>query len=179
VILEATAQLIEGEGEASTNRIAERAGVSIGTLYQYFPNREAILHLLAEKEQARILKRLEDGLASADPDKPEAAIRAALHVLLNAFNNRHRLRRHLILTLMPKAPHLLAGVRADEIFGRVMERFSTIYPGQFRPMGETARFVLMRSVMGVIRSAIVEKRSLHDPALENELTHFLLVYMAA
>jgi AcrR family transcriptional regulator len=38
-ILQATAQILVKEGEAAltTNRIAERAGVSIGTLYQYFP----------------------------------------------------------------------------------------------------------------------------------------------
>src|SRR5262245_21790233 len=43
-ILGATAQVLEGIGfdAATTNRIAERAGVSIGSLYQYFPNKEAI-----------------------------------------------------------------------------------------------------------------------------------------
>src|SRR5437660_967003 len=55
-IMEATAQVLEREGEAAltTNRLAERAGFSIGTLYQYFPNKDSILRLLADRERERI-----------------------------------------------------------------------------------------------------------------------------
>ena len=49
-ILTATAHILTKKGYASlsTNRIAERAGVSIGSLYQYFPNKEAIIKALRE-----------------------------------------------------------------------------------------------------------------------------------
>jgi AcrR family transcriptional regulator len=57
-ILEAAAQVFESHGyaHASTNRIAERAGISIGSLYQYFPNKDAILVALARRH-------LEEGMA--------------------------------------------------------------------------------------------------------------------
>ena len=53
-IVEAAAQVFERVGYAagSTNRIAERAGVSIGSLYQYFPNKDAILVELARRHLA-------------------------------------------------------------------------------------------------------------------------------
>lgn len=51
-ILDAAAQVLEERGytAGTTNRIAERAGVSIGSLYEYFPNKDAVVVALAERE---------------------------------------------------------------------------------------------------------------------------------
>jgi AcrR family transcriptional regulator len=55
-ILEAAAQVFERHGYAAgtTNRIAQRAGVSIGSLYQYFPNKDAIVMELARRHIAEM-----------------------------------------------------------------------------------------------------------------------------
>ena len=49
--MDAAAQILEAQGpqHATTNHIAERAGVSIGTLYQYFPNKQALFTELARR----------------------------------------------------------------------------------------------------------------------------------
>jgi AcrR family transcriptional regulator len=53
-ILEAASQILERDGSAGFNTasVAERAGVSIGTLYQYFPDKQAILLAAAQREMS-------------------------------------------------------------------------------------------------------------------------------
>lgn len=54
-LIEATARILTAEGAdaVTTNRVAEVAGASIGSLYQYFPNKEALLAALLERELHR------------------------------------------------------------------------------------------------------------------------------
>jgi AcrR family transcriptional regulator len=89
-ILEAAAQVFERHGYAAgtTNRIAERAGVSIGTLYQYFPNKDAILVALVHQHLAEStavlqphLQRLNSGAGFDDvlPNIVHAMV--AMHAL--------------------------------------------------------------------------------------------------
>jgi len=51
-LLEATARILERSGleETSTNEIARVAGVSVGSLYQYFPSKEALVAALIERK---------------------------------------------------------------------------------------------------------------------------------
>lgn len=59
-ILDACAQLLEREGYQviTTNHIAEHAGVSIGSLYEYFENKEVITHLLIERVVDQVLSEV-------------------------------------------------------------------------------------------------------------------------
>src|SRR5215475_5457688 len=72
-ILEAAAQVFERHGyrAGTTNWIAERAGVSIGSLYQYFPNKDAIVMELARRHIAQLDEAASAGLqALVDHDPP-------------------------------------------------------------------------------------------------------------
>jgi AcrR family transcriptional regulator len=66
-ILEAAAQVLQAGGAArfNTNAVAERAGVSIGTLYQYFPDKGAVLLAVARREMARPEMPLQKTLMAA------------------------------------------------------------------------------------------------------------------
>src|SRR5262245_59925766 len=70
-IFEATARSIERDGIAAlnTNRIAERAGVSIGTLYEYFPNKDAILIAMARQRLAKDERLVRQALAAAETEQ--------------------------------------------------------------------------------------------------------------
>ena len=63
-LLDATARVLvrEGYDRASTNRIAATAGVSVGSLYQYFPNKEALVAALVARHNRQMLELLRDAL---------------------------------------------------------------------------------------------------------------------
>jgi AcrR family transcriptional regulator len=62
----------------TTNRIAEVAGVSVGTLYQYFPNKQALVGALQERVLQQMLEKFREGLAAAGDDPlPVVASRIA------------------------------------------------------------------------------------------------------
>ena len=80
-IVEASAQVLEEQGYkgATTNRIAERAGVSVGTLYQYFRSKDEIFTALIEKESIAYLAAIEKNVPG--PEIPlDKAIRHMLEV---------------------------------------------------------------------------------------------------
>ena len=76
-ILEAAVQVLAKEGAQrfTTARVAEKAGVSVGSLYQYFPNKAAILFRLQSDEWRQTTELLRGIL----DDVPAAAARTAAH----------------------------------------------------------------------------------------------------
>tara|TARA_B110000977_G_C11000313_1_gene463541 strand:+ start:658 stop:1311 length:654 start_codon:yes stop_codon:yes gene_type:complete len=80
-IVEASAQVLEERGYkgATTNRIAERAGVSVGTLYQYFRSKDEIFEALIEKESTAYLEAIEASVPTTKMPL-DIAIRSLLEV---------------------------------------------------------------------------------------------------
>jgi AcrR family transcriptional regulator len=108
-IVEAAAQVFEREGlAATTNRIAERAGVSIGTLYQYFPNKQALLYELADRHVDVVSQRLDEEFAClrSQPCSWEEAV----HVLVGALVELHFARPRLHALMHQYAPRVPDGV---------------------------------------------------------------------
>ena len=81
-ILDATTRVLNDEGvtRTSTTRIADRAGISAGSLYQYFANRDAILVAL----DARQFSRLSDRLAGQIADRSGHDLDASLGRMIDA-----------------------------------------------------------------------------------------------
>jgi AcrR family transcriptional regulator len=66
-ILEAATQILARGGlpAYTTNAVAQRAGVSIGSFYQYFPNKDALMMALIAEHQSERARRVADGVAQA------------------------------------------------------------------------------------------------------------------
>ena len=97
-ILRATARILirEGYDRASTNKIAHLAGVSIGSLYQYFPSKEALVAALAERhvdEMAAVLRREYPRLSAAPL---EQAVEEVVRLMVTAHSVDPKLHKVLV-----------------------------------------------------------------------------------
>lgn len=100
-ILEAAAQVFEAHGypAATTNRIAERAGVSIGSLYQYFADKDAVFLAVAEAHLAHaavIMAPLIDQLDQTPPPDPRSLLAEFFQTMLALHGDRPRLHRFIL-----------------------------------------------------------------------------------
>ncbi|AJC16463.1 TetR/AcrR family transcriptional regulator [Pandoraea sputorum] len=173
-IFEATAQVLDEEGEAAltTNRIAKKAGFSIGTLYQYFPTKEAILLAMIARERRRVMDEQNEFLARAVDEgaDPERVIRERIRMLIEAFGSGGRVKRSLIKMAWQMDHHenIMQAMReAAEHIAVAMSRRDA--PGM-RPPTTATVFVLTRAFMGTLRSAVLEDSPLlGTPEFEDEL----------
>jgi AcrR family transcriptional regulator len=98
-ILTAGAEVLADHGydAATTNRIAEAASISPGSLYQYFPDKEAIIAEVVDRYTDQIAGRVTAHLTSqiGDPDEPRAA-RDVIGVLLDAMAEQTELLRAVV-----------------------------------------------------------------------------------
>jgi AcrR family transcriptional regulator len=107
-IEQAAAELFAEHGYArtTTNKIAERAGVSVGSLYQYFPNKDSLLLALWATHHAEVHAVVEPGLERlADPAVPlEDGIRLLLLELLAVHRRNPALTRALSASVIRESP---------------------------------------------------------------------------
>jgi AcrR family transcriptional regulator len=181
-ILEAAAQILEGGGLAAftTNAVAERAGVSIGTLYQYFADKNALLRTLAEREQRRVLADVARALRGEVESSLEGRVRAVVRSMVNAFHGRQRARKAVIQAVLTQGVgmELLAPVAA--FVAERSARFDSKEGAFFPALGREQVFVLSRALMGVIRSAVLEEAPFfRSRTFEDEVVRLLLAYLAA
>ena len=180
-ILKASWRIVHRDGIAkvTTNRIAEIAGVSIGSLYQYFPGKDAVLHALVEREFNRVVDGQVRHIASIDPSQAsieEAVASIVDHVFEGQQRQRPFLRqvllsvlsiRHLRFTLENDA-RVLAAVRGKLAeYGRVdLEQL------------ETATFVALYAIKGVQIGVVFADRTA-DATLRAAITRALVACVTA
>src|SRR5688572_20652799 len=98
VILAATARILVQDGyeHASTNRIARAAGVSIGSLYQYFPNKEALVMAVIRHHCDEMVALLARSAATLGDAPIDVAVRTYISTMIAAHRVDPDLHRVLI-----------------------------------------------------------------------------------
>jgi AcrR family transcriptional regulator len=151
-ILEAAGRVLrsDGYGAASTNRVARVAGFSVGSLYQYFDDKQAVVGALVDQtmraEAERIAQLLDELVRLEASTARERAVRAVLAERLGKAHLLRILDAHAP-ELCPEPPllHVLrvqADVLADPLHRLAAAHFSQAFRGGFdEGLAVTSRFV--------------------------------------
>jgi len=180
IILDAAAQILQSEGEAhfNTNRVAEKAGFSIGTLYQYFPNKNSIIEAIAERERIAIEMSIQRALLEGWPHTIEEFLRIIIRQIINAFGRRQKLRRFIIIQMIRLDLFMPVLKEVDRISETVSVLLQKNQSDDYLPLSKIRLFILTRSIMGVIRAAIIENNTaLGKQEFEDELVMLALNYL--
>lgn len=182
-IVEAAARILVDDGydALTTNRIAKVAGVSVGTLYQYFDDKEDVVHQLVDQQVEQMQAAFSDSLQSlivgGPPDAVEDAVRGVLDATLEAM----RVRPALFTRLIREAPR----DRREDIDRRWRQRYTELLSAALRTQdvrqGDVTLMshVLVTGVYAVILDAAAYRPELMGTeALRDELCHLVVAYLA-
>ncbi|WP_151828388.1 TetR/AcrR family transcriptional regulator [Acinetobacter oleivorans] len=96
-ILEAAARILESLGFAgfNTNAVAELAGVSIGSLYQYFPSKDALIVELIRRERAKLSNHIVEAIQQHEATDLKETLKLIIHTAVQHQVSRPQLARTL------------------------------------------------------------------------------------
>lgn len=177
-IFEATTRILRRGGREAfnTNRVAEIAGISVGTLYGYFPDKQAILLAMARQELNAAREHVEAALLDMNSDVHPA--RRAVRALMEAYRKGGKPRRILMETLFMHGG-------SDELARPVSEIAEAIIAGagkQLPPgperLSPIGLFVLTRAVDSVVRLANYEEKDFAgSQEFEDELVRLVFSFI--
>jgi AcrR family transcriptional regulator len=176
----------QDRSRANTNRIAERAGISIGSLYQYFPNKDSLMAALMEQHSNEIAALVESKLQNLFNAPLETAVPELVRAVIAAHAINPRL--HQVLNEeIPRSERLQQMQKADERIGELLRAYlrrwsespqerlrQRIHPQNL----EMTVFILSRTVESLCHSAVIEYPSfVSNSQFEQEVSNLLLRYL--
>lgn len=177
-IVQAGARILSDEGWAgfTTNRIAELAGVSIGSLYQYFPDKlslvDAIRHRHLDDSMTVMRNVRPDG--SSPPEFAAKLVRAVV-AAHSAYPGLHR----VLLDEAPSSeeyrnPHSDFEIEYLSCYAQIVAAYRQRQPSE---ADHVAGRVISDAIDGVIHNA-ARRGDINDPAMQRELVRLVSLYLA-
>lgn len=171
--------LRDGYERASTNRVAQEARISPGSLYQYFPDKDSILTAVIDRYSDDLSEQLTAVLAG-HLDKPgPALVRATLDSLLDVLTENLEFLR-LVVEQLPRAQF---GDKAAAMERRIGDLVSTYLvlqrPSARVPLPEpaTAAWILVRLVEHLTVQYVLERPAIARDRFVEEMATLILGYV--
>ena len=179
-ILDATTRVLVKQGfdGLTTNAVARIAGVSIGSLYQYFPNKEALVAALIERHSEQMNTAIKAELARVATLPIAQAARAVIELTIQAHAIEPEL--HRVLTeQIPRIGRLAKLREIDEISHRMIVALLVSRRAELAIRDpDLAAFVLVSTIESIVhRAALLFPERLRDPRLVDEATLVVTRYL--
>ncbi|MBR0974333.1 TetR family transcriptional regulator [Bradyrhizobium japonicum] len=162
-LVEATARILVREGfeKASTNRIAEIAGVSVGSLYQYFPSKEALVAAVINRHNEEIMGIVRSALTEVTDMPIDKAVRRLVTVAIEA----HRINPELHRVLAEQIPR--AGKLDVEAFNReihaLVRAYFDIHRKEMRKIDlDVATFICVSAIEAVAHNTVLNQAAMRS-----------------
>ena len=180
-LLGATARVLirEGYEGATTIRIAEESGYGVGSLYDYFPNKEALVAALIERHAEQMVALVESTFRShADSPLPEA-VRAWVEAGVEAHLADPELHKVLV-EQVPRVGDLERIGAFEQRIAGLVRSYLEGHAAKIRPRDlPLAAFVVAQAVVSLTHKAVAERpETLEDGRLLDEVGALVLGYLA-
>lgn len=175
VIVEAATRVLARRGWArfTTNEIAAVAGVSVGSLYQYFPNKLAIAEAIRQRHLGEVLVALS---SPGEDDNQAVSLDQRVVRFVDGVIAAHSIDQALHRVLLDEVP-LVPRSSYAEFEAQYQRRYRALVATSGGAGGEdTAARVLSSAVEGVVHAA-AQRGDLALPALRGELVRLVLAYL--
>lgn len=180
VILKAAARLLveDGYDKASTNRVAREAGVNIGTIYRYFPNKEALFATLFEQHVEQVASAVDTKSRDLTDRSLPSAVRGLIEGMLEGVMVEPELHQALVEQVPPDArPE--RGPILEERIQQIIRDYIDKHRTELRQRdSDLAAFVVVQTVRALTHAATLERPEyLRDGRLVEEITDLLVGYL--
>lgn len=181
-ILRATIRVLTKEGfdRTSTNKVARTAGVSVGSLYQYFPSKEALVMELVERHHRQMIGILFERLAEVEAVALPRAIRTVVEALVSAHDQDMVLHRIVVeeLPRMGKWGELMRAIEARAT--PAVRAYLEARKGELRVTDlDAATFVLVTGVQALTDRVVFVEDGETQARLVSAACDMLTAYLVA
>ena len=176
-IFEATIQVLVSDGprRLTTTRVAERAGVSVGTMYQYFPHKQALFYALSERYLDIVADKVEATCRAQQGAEVAAMVEALVTTYWQAKTERAEVTRALYRSVVELDNEPLIEAFARRVDAATAAMFASASDAAFDDL-QGVVLTLLTSIFGTVRS--VFERNLPTEAADAVLRQLVLMCCA-
>ena len=179
-ILASCAELIKtiGIAQITTNKIADHSGVNIASIYQYFPNKDALIAALTNQLMAQSSLKIQALITSLEGQSIASAARETISIYIDIFRQSEGLLLHLF-TNFGSATRVPGNEDFQNDIKLAGKRFLDAHKDELRVKDyDKALYILSNALSGLLFRYLIESpNDMNDAELTDELVHLVTAYL--